>query len=107
MPRYRIIIEYDGTPFVGWQRQAAGVSIQGALETAIKKFSGETVGVRGAGRTDAGVHALGQVAHFDLAKAWDPARVRDARELPLAPASDRRRFIGCGRAPPSTRGSAP
>ena len=58
MPRYRITIEYDGTPFVGWQRQAEGVSIQGALEDAIKKFSGETVGVRGAGRTDAGVHAL-------------------------------------------------
>jgi len=85
MPRYRIIIEYDGTPFVGWQRQAAGVSIQGARETAIKKFSGETVGVRGAGRTDAGVHALGQVAHFDLEKAWDPARVRDAVNFHLRP----------------------
>jgi tRNA pseudouridine38-40 synthase len=85
MPRYRITIEYDGTHFVGWQRQAEGVSIQGSLETAIQKFSGETVGVRGAGRTDAGVHALGQVAHFDLAKAWEPGRVRDAMNFHLRP----------------------
>jgi tRNA pseudouridine38-40 synthase len=85
MPRYRITIEYDGTRFVGWQRQAEGVSIQGSLETAIQKVSGETVGVRGAGRTDAGVHALGQVAHFDLAKAWEPGRVRDAMNFHLRP----------------------
>jgi tRNA pseudouridine38-40 synthase len=85
MPRYRITIEYDGTRFVGWQRQAEGVSIQGSLETAIQKFSGETVGVRGAGRTDAGVHALGQVAHFDLAKSWDPGRIRDAINFHLRP----------------------
>jgi len=85
MPRYRITIEYDGTHFVGWQRQAEGVSIQGSLETAIQKFSGETVGVRGAGRTDAGVHALEQVAHFDLAKAWEPGRVRDAMNFHLRP----------------------
>jgi tRNA pseudouridine38-40 synthase len=85
MPRYRITIEYDGTPFVGWQRQAEGVSVQGELESAIKKFSGETVGIRGAGRTDAGVHALGQVAHFDLAKAWEAGRVRDAMNFHLRP----------------------
>lgn len=87
MPRYCITIEYEGTPFVGWQRQAeeAGTSIQGALEQAIFKFSGEMVGVRGAGRTDAGVHALGQVAHFDLAKAWEPGRVRDAMNFHLRP----------------------
>jgi tRNA pseudouridine38-40 synthase len=85
MPRYRITIEYDGTRFVGWQRQAEGVSIQGSLETAIQKFSGETVGVRGAGRTDAGVHALGQVAHFDLAKSWEPGRIRDAINFHLRP----------------------
>jgi tRNA pseudouridine38-40 synthase len=85
MPRYRIIVEYDGTPFVGWQRQAEGVSVQGALEQAIQGFSGETVGVRGAGRTDAGVHALGQVAHFDLSRDWDAARVRDAMNFHLKP----------------------
>lgn len=85
MPRYRITIEYDGTPFVGWQRQPVGVSIQGALETAISNFSGETAAVRGAGRTDAGVHALGQVAHFDLARAWEPFRVRDAINFHLRP----------------------
>ena len=89
MPRYRITIEYDGTPFVGWQRQANGVSVQGALEQAILKFSGETTGVRGAGRTDSGVHALGQVAHFDLAKDWDGYRVAAAinhylKPLPVA-----------------------
>lgn len=85
MPRYRITIEYDGTPFIGWQRQAEGVSIQGALETAIRKFSGEAPGVRGAGRTDAGVHALGQVAHFDLEKTWEPGRIRDAMNFHLRP----------------------
>ena len=89
MPRYRITVEYDGTTFVGWQMQAAGVSVQGALRDAIQKFSGESVSVRGAGRTDAGVHATGQVAHFDLSKAWDASRVRDAinyhlRPLPIA-----------------------
>ena len=85
MPRYRITIEYDGTPFIGWQRQAEGMSIQGALETAIRKFSGEAPGVRGAGRTDAGVHALGQVAHFDLEKTWEPGRIRDAMNFHLRP----------------------
>jgi tRNA pseudouridine38-40 synthase len=85
MPRYRITIEYDGTSFVGWQRQAEGLSIQGLLEDAIRKFTGETVGVRGAGRTDAGVHALGQVAHFDLTKDWAPGRVRDAMNFHLRP----------------------
>ena len=85
MPRYRITIEYDGTPFVGWQRQAQGLSVQGLLEDAIAKFSQETVAVRGAGRTDAGVHALGQVAHFDLTKVWTPGRVRDAMNFHLRP----------------------
>jgi tRNA pseudouridine38-40 synthase len=78
MPRYRITIEYDGTGLVGWQRQDNGASVQGALEAAIEKFSGETVTVHGAGRTDAGVHAFGQVAHFDLAKDFPPDTIRDA-----------------------------
>jgi tRNA pseudouridine38-40 synthase len=86
MPRYRITIEYDGTPFVGWQMQAQGQSVQAALQHAISQFTGETVSVRGAGRTDAGVHALGQVAHFDLARAWDPFRVREAMNFYLKPA---------------------
>ena len=85
MPRYRITIEYDGTPFVGWQSQAAGRSVQGALQSAVQAFSGERVTVKGAGRTDSGVHALGQVAHFDLAKTWDTFRVREALNYHLKP----------------------
>lgn len=86
MPRYKILIEYDGTPFNGWQRQAQGESVQGALEDALARFCGEPAGVRGAGRTDAGVHAYGQVAHFDLEKGWDPFRVREALNFHLKPA---------------------
>ena len=67
--RYKLTLEYDGSGFVGWQRQDNGPSIQEAVEAAIERFSGERVRVFGAGRTDAGVHALGQVAHFDLLAA--------------------------------------
>ncbi|MFN3868463.1 MAG: tRNA pseudouridine(38-40) synthase TruA [Hyphomicrobiaceae bacterium] len=78
MPRYRITIEYDGTPFVGWQRQGVGVSIQGVIEAAILAFTSEQVTIVAAGRTDAGVHATGQVAHFDLARPRDCHRIREA-----------------------------
>lgn len=85
MFRYRLTLEYDGTPFCGWQRQADRMSVQQALEEAIARFSGETVTTQAAGRTDAGVHALGQVAHFDLATERDPFRVREALNYHLRP----------------------
>jgi len=85
MPRFKLLIEYDGTPFVGWQAQDNGISVQGAIGAAVTAFSGETVSVQGAGRTDAGVHALGQVAHVDLGKDWDTDTVRDALNFHLRP----------------------
>ncbi|MGA8689966.1 MAG: tRNA pseudouridine(38-40) synthase TruA [Methyloceanibacter sp.] len=85
MPRYKLTIEYDGTPFVGWQFQDNCVSVQGRLAQAVKAFSGEAAIPRGAGRTDAGVHALGQVAHLDLAKDWPTETVRDALNALLRP----------------------
>lgn len=85
MPRYRLTLEYDGTDYVGWQRQTNGPSIQAALESAIHAFCGETVTVTAAGRTDAGVHALGQVAHVDLAKDWDTDTVQGAVNQHLRP----------------------
>jgi tRNA pseudouridine38-40 synthase len=85
MPRYKLLIEYDGGPFVGWQMQAEGLTVQGVLTAAVEAFSGEQVIVQGAGRTDAGVHALGQVAHIDLAKDWDSDTVRDALTARLRP----------------------
>ncbi len=85
MPRYKLTIEYDGGPFVGWQRQENGQSVQQALEEAIAGFCGETVRVHGAGRTDAGVHALGQVAHVDLGREAETDTVRDAINHHLKP----------------------
>lgn len=85
MPRYKIIVEYDGAPFRGWQYQADGPSVQGALEDAVEKLSGERVTVQGAGRTDAGVHAFAQVAHFDLSSAPETDTVRDALNFHLRP----------------------
>jgi tRNA pseudouridine38-40 synthase len=83
--RYRLTVEYDGRGLVGFQRQENGPSVQAALEEAIAKFCGERVTVYGAGRTDAGVHALGQVCHFDLARERRPATVRDAVNAHLRP----------------------
>ena len=85
MPRYKLTIEYDGSPFAGWQIQAADLTVQGVLTAAIAAFSGERAMVQGAGRTDAGVHARGQVAHVDLGKDWDTDTVRDALNAHLRP----------------------
>jgi tRNA pseudouridine38-40 synthase len=85
VPRYKITVEYDGTPFVGWQIQDNGPSVQGLIITAIAAFSGETVALQGAGRTDAGVHAFGQVAHFDLTREREPDKVCDALNAHLRP----------------------
>ncbi|HEX5453457.1 MAG TPA: tRNA pseudouridine(38-40) synthase TruA [Stellaceae bacterium] len=85
MPRYKLTIEYCGTGFVGWQRQPNGLSIQEALETAIGRFAGGRVTVFGAGRTDAGVHALAQVAHADLARAMPSDEIRGAVNFHLRP----------------------
>jgi tRNA pseudouridine38-40 synthase len=88
MPRYRLDIEYHGGPYAGWQRQDGPRSVQEALEQAIKSFCGETVSLRAAGRTDAGVHATAQVAHVDLAKDWRADTVRDALNAHLQMAGD-------------------
>lgn len=78
MTRWKLTLEYDGRPFVGWQRQANGMSVQQVLEEAVLKFSGVETTVQGAGRTDAGVHALAQVAHFDLDRDFPAETVRGA-----------------------------
>lgn len=83
--RWKITIEYDGTDFCGWQRQENALSIQECIEKAITAFSGEAVPLHAAGRTDAGVHATGQVAHFDLRKGVDEKTVRDAINFHLRP----------------------
>jgi tRNA pseudouridine38-40 synthase len=85
VPRYKLTIEYDGAPFSGWQIQATETTVQGVLTAAAAAFAGESTLVQGAGRTDAGVHAHGQVAHIDLAKEWNTDTVRDALNAHLRP----------------------
>lgn len=85
MHRYKLIIEYDGTSFVGWQTQKNGLAIQKAIEIALFKVCQENICIYGAGRTDAGVHALEQVAHCDLSKEWDPYRLTMALNFYLRP----------------------
>jgi len=85
MPRYKLLVEYDGGPFAGWQIQAAGLTVQGVLTAAVEALSGEKTPVQGAGRTDAGVHARGQVAHVDFGKEWETDTVRDALNAHLRP----------------------
>lgn len=85
MPRYKLTIEYDGTSFAGWQIQAGLATVQGALAQAVTRLTGEEVHVAGAGRTDAGVHATGQVAHIDLSRPWRTDTLRDGLTAHLRP----------------------
>ncbi|MFN3856618.1 MAG: tRNA pseudouridine(38-40) synthase TruA [Caulobacter sp.] len=85
MPRYRLLVEYDGRPYRGFQAQAELPSVQGSIERAVKAFCGEDIRLQAAGRTDTGVHATGQVVHVDLTKAWSSAVVRDALNAHLVP----------------------
>jgi tRNA pseudouridine38-40 synthase len=85
MPRYKLTLEYDGAPFVGWQRQENGLSVQEAVEDALLSMTGERATAHGAGRTDAGVHALGQVAHVDLERDWNPFRLGEGLNALLPP----------------------
>jgi tRNA pseudouridine38-40 synthase len=109
MPRYKLTLEYNGAAFYGWQIQPGDATIQGVLTDAITKINGEPAMVQGAGRTDSGVHALGQVAHVDLLREWDPFVLRNAinagvrphkvcvLEVELVPVSFNARFSGTKR----------
>ncbi|MBB4183755.1 tRNA pseudouridine38-40 synthase [Sinorhizobium terangae] len=100
MSRYRLTVEYDGSDYVGWQRQENGPSVQGAIEKAILSLTGETVSVRGAGRTDSGVHAMGQVAHADLTREWKTHTLRNALNAHLTLAGERVSILDALEAPP-------
>ncbi|SFR19889.1 tRNA pseudouridine(38-40) synthase TruA [Poseidonocella sedimentorum] len=95
MPRYALLIEYDGAPFAGWQRQKEQPSVQGAIEAALARLEPRTHAIAAAGRTDAGVHALAQVAHCDMDKDWTPFRLSEALNHHLKPAPVA--ILGCAR----------
>ena len=95
MPRYALLVEYHGAPFAGWQRQKDQPSVQGAIETALAKLEPADHTIAAAGRTDAGVHARGQVAHCDLTKDWDPFRLSEALNYHLKP--DPVAILACAR----------
>lgn len=97
--RFRLLIEYDGRPYMGWQRQAHGPSVQEALERAILAITGEDVLVHGAGRTDTGVHALGMTAHVDIAKTITPFRLMEAMNARLRQAGERVAVLAADPAP--------
>ncbi|MEM6477598.1 MAG: tRNA pseudouridine(38-40) synthase TruA [Pseudomonadota bacterium] len=97
MARYALKIEYDGAPFAGWQRQADQPTVQGAIEAALGKLESDVASIGAAGRTDAGVHAWGQVAHCDLVKEWDPFRLSEALNYHLKPSPVA--ISACARAP--------
>lgn len=86
MPRYKLTLEYDGSSYCGWQQQKNGVSLYSVLRAAAEKLSGERIAPVVAGRTDAGVHALGQVAHLDFTRLWEPATLQNALNFYLKPA---------------------
>ncbi len=95
MPRYALLVEYHGAPFAGWQRQADQPSVQGAIEAALAKLEPGEHKIAAAGRTDAGVHALGQVTHCDLARDWEPFRLSEALNYHLKP--DQVAILACAR----------
>jgi tRNA pseudouridine38-40 synthase len=97
MPRYALKLEYDGAPFAGWQRQADQPSVQGAVEAALAKLERGVPSIAAAGRTDAGVHALGQVAHCDMSREWDPFRLSEALNYHLKPQPVA--VVACARVP--------
>lgn len=99
MPRYRMVVEYDGTPYVGWQRQDNGHSVQGAIEKALHAMTGQWTSLRAAGRTDTGVHAFGQVCHVDLDRDWKAETVANAVNAHLVMANERVVILDCEKVP--------
>jgi tRNA pseudouridine38-40 synthase len=95
MPRYKFIVEYDGSPYVGWQRQINGWSVQGAIEAAITSICVQSVTLFGAGRTDTGVHALHQVAHVDIDRHFKPSIFGEAINAKLREAGERIAILDC------------